>query len=129
MWFLNSCLFYCCCCCVDPRNTSDRFVEANGDPNKEQKLPDSSPQRRCVCHTWRWSPCLSLAPCHLVERTPPWSSLSTVCITAKAWWGCSGLHSAPCSLVPTHTFNSTYNNVYTHSVQETYSDFTWRTCS
>lgn len=63
-------------------------------------LPVIFPQRRCACHTWDWSPCHVPAPGPPGGRTPPLSDPSTGGTAGAASWGCSDLHSAPCSAGP-----------------------------
>ena len=62
--------------------------------------PETSLLRRCACHTWGWSPCLSPAPGRPGWWTPPWCGPSTAGRSPGAWWGCSGRHSGPCSAEP-----------------------------
>ena len=63
-------------------------------------LPDSSLWRRCVCHTWDWSPCPCPARGLPGWRTPPWCGPSTAGTAPAVWLGCSGQHSGPCSAEP-----------------------------
>ncbi len=57
--------------------------------------PETSPLKRCVCHTSGWSPCLALSLGHPGGRTHPWCGPSIAGTDLVAWWDCWDRHSEP----------------------------------